>query len=129
MSRCKMPSACNGRRAPQSAALAIVAAFAVLIAGKMTTAASRYVSHSEIQGVLQELAPSLPIELELLPALQEGAWETWISGHDSAIRARLAAGDEETIVNWLMFGTTFTSQPRGPAFTSSGLPQQQNALI
>jgi hypothetical protein len=42
----------------------------------------------------------------------EKAWPEWIERHDRDIRARLAQGDEDTIVNWMLFGTSFTSRPR-----------------
>jgi SAM-dependent methyltransferase len=42
----------------------------------------------------------------------EKAWPEWIERHDREIRARLAQGDEDTIVNWMLFGTSFTSRPR-----------------
>jgi hypothetical protein len=42
----------------------------------------------------------------------EKAWPDWIARHDREIRARLEQGDEDTIVNWLLFGTSFTSKPR-----------------
>jgi len=42
----------------------------------------------------------------------EAAWPLWIERRDREIRARLDQGDEDTIVNWLLFGTTFTSRPR-----------------
>jgi hypothetical protein len=42
----------------------------------------------------------------------ETAWPGWIARHDRDIRARLERGDEDTIVNWMLFGTSFTSKPR-----------------
>jgi hypothetical protein len=42
----------------------------------------------------------------------ETAWPEWIADHDRGIRARLDQGDEDTIVNWMLFGTSFTSRPR-----------------
>ena len=42
----------------------------------------------------------------------EGAWPGWIERHDRDVRARLDQGDEDTIVNWMLFGTSFTSRPR-----------------
>ena len=42
----------------------------------------------------------------------ETAWPRWIERRDREIRARLEQGDEDTIVNWTLFGTTFTSKPR-----------------
>jgi len=40
------------------------------------------------------------------------AWPGWIERHDQQVRARLEQGDEDTIVNWMLFGTSFTSRPR-----------------
>jgi hypothetical protein len=42
----------------------------------------------------------------------EKTWPDWIERHDREIRARLEQGDEDTIVNWMLFGTSFTSRPR-----------------
>ena len=42
----------------------------------------------------------------------ENAWPGWIARHDRDVRARLERGDEDTIVNWMLFGTSFTSMPR-----------------
>ena len=60
-----------------------------------------------------ELAGKLPPELNTLTSAQiDAAWPAWIESHDREIRARLERGDEDTIVNWLLFGTSFTSRPR-----------------
>jgi hypothetical protein len=48
----------------------------------------------------------------LTPAEIEKAWPGWIERHDREVRARLEQGDEDTIVNWMLFGTSFTSRPR-----------------
>ena len=64
-------------------------------------------------GILTELAGKLPSELNALTAAQmENVWPDWIERHDREIRARLEQGDEDTIVNWMLFGTSFTSRPR-----------------
>ena len=42
----------------------------------------------------------------------ETAWPGWIERHDQQVRARLEQGDEDTLVNWMLFGTSFTSRPR-----------------
>jgi len=63
--------------------------------------------------MLTELAGKLPPEInQLTPAQLEAAWPGWIERHDRQIRARLEQGDEDTIVNWMLFGTSFTSRPR-----------------
>ncbi len=63
--------------------------------------------------ILTELRGKLPPELNTLTAAQlESAWPGWIARHDQQVRARLEQGDEDTIVNWMLFGTSFTSRPR-----------------
>lgn len=55
----------------------------------------------------------LPAELRArTPTQLESAWPGWLSRRDAEIRARLARGDEDSIVNWLLFGVTFTTRPR-----------------
>ncbi len=53
---------------------------------------------------------------DVLPAELKGAdrttWSDWVIRHHRDIRARLERGDEDTLVNWLLFGTSFTNQPR-----------------
>src|SRR4029079_839599 len=66
----------------------------------------------------------------------ESAWNTWISIRDAQIRARLAQGDQDAIVNWLLGGTTFTAQPRmdigeliGAAAAAPATAQRNTAII
>jgi len=40
------------------------------------------------------------------------SWPAWIKAHDAEIRARLQEGEEDSLANLLMFGTSFTDQPR-----------------
>jgi SAM-dependent methyltransferase len=54
------------------------------------------------------------------PAVSE--WGRWIATADAAARARIAQGDETSIVNLLLFGTSFTTQPR---ITSRQLDRKQ----
>lgn len=59
---------------------------------------------------LNDVAPS---ELkaasdEALPA----AWAKWTAKYDADIRARVVQGDEDSLVNFLFFGTTFTTARR-----------------
>jgi len=63
--------------------------------------------------MVAELAGRLPADLNsLTPQQLEAGWPAWIERHDKAIRTRLERGDEDTIVNWMMFGTSFTTKPR-----------------
>ena len=69
--------------------------------------------YAEISGVLRELRPAqLPVELLTLPTLAPDApWNAWIAAHDAEIRGRLPLGDEDMLVNWLLHGASFTTQP------------------
>ncbi len=76
-------------------------------------APARLVRFDEAGPILTELASSLPPQLNsLTPAQLEAAWPDWIAAHDRGVRARLDQGDEDTLVNWMLFGTSFTSRPR-----------------
>ena len=73
--------------------------------------------------MLAALADVLPPELKVAGRVAaERAWTTWVERQDRAIRSRLQRGDEETIVNWLLFGTTFTKLPRVPLDSPGAAP-------
>ena len=81
--------------------------------GAAPIAQGRFVRFTEVRPILTELAGRLPPELNALtPAQLERAWPDWIARHDRDVRARLEQGDEDTLVNWMLFGTSFTSRPR-----------------
>ena len=76
-------------------------------------AQARFASYADVRPSLTALADILPPDLRPAEAsAAERAWTEWVARQDRAIRSRLQRGDEETIVNWLMFGTTFTKLPR-----------------
>ena len=39
-------------------------------------------------------------------------WDGWVAGRDAQIRRRLERGDDDSVVNLLLFGSSFTRQPR-----------------
>ena len=59
------------------------------------------------------------------------AWDRWVAHHNAAIRARLHSGDEDSAVNFWLFGTTFTSRPRATARELSllGSPMEMEELL
>ncbi len=72
-----------------------------------------YLSYSEAQPVLTALQEILPETLK--NRTSDGlasAWPGWIRGRDAEIRARLALGDQDSLVNLLLFGTSYTKQLR-----------------
>jgi hypothetical protein len=86
---------------------------ALVLGSASSTAAARAARFAEVAPVLARLADILPAALKNSSgASGEQAWDTWIAQHDREIRQRLVRGDADTVVNWLLFGTTFTAQPR-----------------
>ena len=92
----------------------VVGVLLLIAAGRATAVApARFVRFAEAQLILSELKGGLPPDLAGLTSAQlESSWPRWIERHDRDIRARLEQGDEDTIVNWMLFGTSFTSRPR-----------------
>jgi hypothetical protein len=63
-----------------------------------------------IESLREEL---LPTELRARTSAQrQSMWPGWVAARDKTIRARVTQGDEDSIFNFLLFGTSFTAQPR-----------------
>jgi SAM-dependent methyltransferase len=72
-----------------------------------------YISFADAREVLTTLDEILPAELKGKTEKQlADIWPSWVKQRDNEIRARLAQGDEDSLVNFLLFGTSFTKQPR-----------------
>ncbi len=78
-------------------------ALSVLAAGRAFT------SYASAKVVLDAQRDHLPPELR---NPDEAKWTAWSHREDKAIRARLQQGDLDSMVNLLLFGTSFTKQPR-----------------
>jgi hypothetical protein len=96
---------------------------------RTTSAAS--IPYSEAKPILERLAASLPPELAARPASElESTWADWVPRRNREIRARLERGDEDSIVNFLFFGTTFTRLPRALNDSSRiGGPQRAAEIV
>ena len=72
------------------------------------------IPYADAKPILETLRPALlPDQLRsLTPTQREASWPAWVSTRDAEIRERLAAGDEDSVITFLLFGVTFTSQPR-----------------
>jgi hypothetical protein len=78
--------------------------------------------------LLSGINADLPLELQALPNDDEEQWAEWIAFRDTEIRARLAQGDQDVLVSWLLEGSTFTSQPRlDPAALAGPVADPQTA--
>ena len=73
----------------------------------------QYISYADAKPVLAAFSGSVPAALRpSAGASLEAAWPQWAKTQDSAIRARLAQGDEDSVVNFWLYGTSFTQLPR-----------------
>jgi hypothetical protein len=72
-------------------------------------APSLFAPFESVKTVLDAFGAGLPRELA---NSTPSKWNVWNRKNDQAIRARLELGDLDTLVNFLLFGTSFTSQPR-----------------
>jgi hypothetical protein len=68
-----------------------------------------FVSYADAKPVLDQTGDLLPAELR---NPNEAKWRAWSERQDKAIRARLQQGDLDSMVNLLLYGTSFTKQPR-----------------
>jgi hypothetical protein len=79
------------------------AVFSVLAADRVFT------SYASVKPVLEAQRDRLPAELK---NPDEAKWTAWTRQQDRSIRTRLEQGDLDSMVNLLLFGTSFTKQPR-----------------
>jgi hypothetical protein len=104
------PAACLGRSVPRCVVIVALGAAAITVAAVSPSVATGvYATYADVQPILSALADVLPRELK---SAAETSWSTWATTHDNEVRGRLEGGDLDTIVNWLLLGTTFTSRPR-----------------
>src|SRR5258708_4470879 len=72
-----------------------------------------YLSYEDAHPILEALSDVLPGELKALDSAGPASvWSKWAGRRDAEIRARLVQGDEDSLVNLLLFGTSFTRRPR-----------------
>ena len=84
--------------------------------------------------LLQTAAPVyIPYEEPDFPKSQIGSkdWPAWVAKRDAEIRARLAQGDEDSLVYLWLYGTSFTKLPRATAEQIATLkdPTKGEALL
>jgi hypothetical protein len=85
----------------------------LLAAASAPAGSSGFTPFDEARPVLAALRRALPAGLGGLPeAKLAAAWPAWARERDRAVRQRLLLGEEDTVVNLLFFGTSFTRAPR-----------------
>jgi hypothetical protein len=72
----------------------------------------RPTSWAEAQTATAHVADARPPSLLGAPAGVAERWRAWTEAERASIAARIAAGNVDTVVNLLLFGTSFTTQPR-----------------
>jgi SAM-dependent methyltransferase len=81
---------------------------------------------AEAEPVLRRYGQTLPAELRGTGA---AGFAAWLSHRDAEVRQRLVRGDEDSLVNLLLFGTTFTARPRATAAHLARLDAQDTASL
>ena len=71
-----------------------------------------FLAYADARPAVETLRALLPDELRDSGGAAPAAWDRWVRKSDAEIRYRLARGDEDSLVNLLLFGTSFTTQPR-----------------
>ena len=92
--------------------LSRVALIVALVCGaalRVLAADPAFSSYASVKPVLDQPNAVLPAELR---NPNQAKWNAWTRQQDKAIRARLQQGDLDSMVNLLLYGTSFTRQPR-----------------
>src|SRR6516225_2183459 len=76
---------------------------------KQTNEHRSIVSFETAKPLLDAHAGELPPELK---EPNEGKWKAWAQHEDNVVRTRLEQGALDSMINLLLFGTSFTTQPR-----------------
>jgi hypothetical protein len=98
---------------PNTTALGLLLVCAAGLAVAAQAGTRTFISYAEARPVIDAFHDGLPLPLQSKTAAElESAWPDWVKSRDAAIRARLARGDEDSIVNLWLYGTSFTKQPR-----------------
>ena len=83
---------------------------------------------ADARAVIEAMPERVPVELRSSSARDlESAWTRWATRHNVEIRQRLERGDEDSVVNFWMYGTSFTSRPRATARDIARLPNRDAA--
>ena len=83
------------------------------------------ITYADVQPLWDLLRPHLPPVLTSASAeSRDAAFRSWARAQDADIRARVARGDEDSLVNLWLFGTSFTdlppARPRDVAMSGNG---------
>ena len=82
--------------------------------GKPQGPSAKFLSYAQARRVIESFASELPAELQGHSAAGEleTLWPQYVRQRDAEIRSRLVQGEEDSLINLVLFGTSFTRQPR-----------------
>jgi hypothetical protein len=127
MSKARVPRGRRGRRWTGPAALAIAAAVIAIALGTWgpwrstppvasapidATPNTSHLPLEDARPILDRFAAELPAELRQRDRLSDQSWIDWLRKQDADVRSRIARGEEDSVVNFWLYGTTFTRHPR-----------------
>lgn len=93
----------------------LAVAAAIVVRDEIAPAAARTIplSYADARAAIVARAEALPSVFKGKTGAEiEAAWPAWVAQHNGEIRARLERGDEDSLVNLWLFGTSFTRLPR-----------------
>ena len=74
---------------------------------------TKFITLADARPLLAALGETVPAEVRGLTGSDADArWSAWRKERDAAIRRRIATGDEDSVVNLMLYGTRFTRWPR-----------------
>jgi hypothetical protein len=90
----------------------------------------RDIPYDELVPILAALREDLvPEDLRSqTPEQLQESWPRWVRERDRAIRDRLDRGERDSLANLLLFGTTFTKQPRPATPTLAAITRGQGGM-
>ncbi|HTK94135.1 MAG TPA: class I SAM-dependent methyltransferase [Terriglobales bacterium] len=120
---------------PRSLAARIAILLLATLALAATAPPAEFVPWEEAAPILAAAGETLPQDLAgKKPQQLMEMWPDWVRAQDKDVRERLAKGDEDSLVNLLLFGTSFTREPRVAAeffekLRALGDPQKAQAEL
>jgi hypothetical protein len=71
-----------------------------------------FISLESAQPILKGMEDALPPDLKAAGRMDTTQWSAWVQRKDREVRNRLIRGEEDTLINLLRFGVTFTKEYR-----------------
>ena len=96
--------------------IAVVAIVAAILARTPAIPGARYtipIAYVDARAAIVGRAEALPSAFQGKTGSEiESSWPAWVTQHNAEIRARHERGDEDSLVNFWLYGTSFTRLPR-----------------